>query len=198
MNGLINKSSWLYIDIWANDPIRGSNTYLFYKKWWRGINVEPNEKMIRKFNSQRSEDTNLQMGIGKTNGELEFYIFNEHQMCTCDPVTKQRYIDAGYKVVDTYKVPILTLEKLCDLYVWDKQIDILSIDVEWFDMDVLESNNWSKYKPKYIVLETVEYAKNWKHTWSKESATFDPYMKKRWYVVIAETGINTIYKNIEV
>jgi hypothetical protein len=57
-------------------------------------------------------------------------------------------------------VPIWTLEKIFDTYVKDKQIDILSVDVEGWDMDVLESNNWEKYRPSYIILETVEYAKN--------------------------------------
>jgi hypothetical protein len=51
------------------------------------------------------------------------------------------------------------LEKICDTYVKNKKIDILSIDVEGWDMDVLESNNWNKYKPNYIIVETVEYAK---------------------------------------
>ncbi len=98
--------------------------------------------MIQKFSSIRPEDKNLQLGIGKEKWELEFYIFNEHQMCTCDSVTAKRYADAWYKIVDSYKVPIVTLENLCELYAQDKQIDILSVDVEGFDMDVLESNNW--------------------------------------------------------
>jgi FkbM family methyltransferase len=194
LNGLINKNEWLYIDIWANDPISGSNTHFFYNKWWRWINIEPNKRMIKKFDSIRPEDTNLQMGVGKSNGELTFYVFNEHQMCTCDKDTVKRYTDAGYKVVDTYTVPIWTLEKVCDTYVKGEQIDILSVDVEWFDMDVLESNNWAKYQPSYIVLETVEYAKDGKYTWSKQNDIFDPYLKNKGYWVVAETGINTIYK----
>jgi hypothetical protein len=61
-------------------------------------------------------------------------------------------------------------------------------------MDVLESNNWNKYKPNYIIVETVEYAKKWKHRRTKENDLFDTYLAWKWYKVIAETGINTIYK----
>lgn len=150
--------------------------------------------MIKKFSSVRSGDINLQMGVGKNNGELSFYTFNEHQMCTCDKETAKRYSDAWYEIIETYTVPIWTLEKICDTYAKDRQIDILSIDVEWFDMDVLQSNNWEKYRPSYIILETVEYAKNGRNTWTKENDIFDPYLKSKGYWVIAETGINTIYK----
>jgi len=43
-------------------------------------------------------------------------------------------------------------------------------------MDVLESNNWDKYRPTYIILETVEYGKNGKLTWIKQNDIFDPYL----------------------
>lgn len=40
-NGLKNDKI-TYIDIGANKPIEGNNTYLLYKNGIRGINVEPN------------------------------------------------------------------------------------------------------------------------------------------------------------
>lgn len=70
----------------------------------------------------------------------------------------------------------MTLEKICDIYVKDKQIDILSIDVEGLDMAVLESNNWEKYRPTYIIVETVE---NSKDGWMKQSEIFDPYLQSK-------------------
>lgn len=188
------KNDWVYIDIWANHPINWNNTYWFYRKWWRWINIEPNKSLIKKFLSKRSLDHNLQLWVWKSNWELTFYIFNEDQMSTCDVETANRYLKAWYKIIDKYSVPIWTLEKICDTYIKNKTIDILSIDVEGWDMDVLESNNWEKYKPNYIILETVEYAINWVNTWEKQNHIFDPYLLNKWYSVIAETWINTIYK----
>lgn len=150
--------------------------------------------MIKKFKSARSRDINLQIAIGKSYGELTFHVFKEHQMCTCDLDTVKRYEKAWSNVINTYTVPIWTLEMVCDKYVKNRQIDILSVDVEGWDMNVLESNNWEKYKPKFIILETVEYGTNWKNTRIKQNNIFDPYLKNKWYSVIAETGINTIYK----
>ena len=36
------KMNGFFVDVGAFDPIKYSNTYLFYKKGWRGINIEPN------------------------------------------------------------------------------------------------------------------------------------------------------------
>lgn len=191
---LRDKKKGFYIDIGANHPTRTNNTYLFYKKWWNWINIEPDGFMIKKFFTKRKRDKNLKIGIGKKNWEIIFYVFEDSQLSTCDKETVSRYKKAWYKVLNEVKIPIRTLEKLCDRYVKNKQIDILSIDVEGRDMDVLEWNNRYKYKPKYIILETVEYAKKWKKTWTKENYIFDPYLKSKWYFVVAETGINTIYK----
>jgi FkbM family methyltransferase len=192
---LTMQDTGFYIDIGGNHPISWNNTYWFYKKWWTGINVEPNKKLIKKFNSKRPKDQNLQIWIGKQNSELEFFVLDCDSMSTCDKETVKRYESVGYKVVDSYIVPIWTLERLYDEYVWDKKIDILSVDVEWLDMDVLMSNNWDKYRPTYIILETVEYGKHGKLTWIKQNDIFDPYLESKWYVIVAETWINTIYKN---
>lgn len=194
LDWIMKKDYWFYVDIWWFGPIYWNNTYLFYKKWWQWINVEPNKSGIQKFLKKRPRDINLQLAAWRSNGELVFNVFDCAAMSTCDSETSKRYVDAWYKITDTYIVPIWTLEKIFDTYVKDRQIDILSVDVEWWDMDVLESNNWEKYKPSYIILETVEYAKNGKDTWTKQNNIFDPYLKNKGYWVIAETGINTIYK----
>lgn len=190
-NGIEKEYKWLYIDIWGNDPIRNSNSYFFYKKWWRWINIEPNKNLIKKFIKKRPEDINLQIAAWKENWNLTFYSFEVDQVSTCDTKAVKRYEDAWHKVIDTYTVPVLTLEKIFDTYAKDRKIDILSVDVEWLDMAVLESNNWEKYKPIYIIVETVE---NWKNWWIKQSNIFDPYMKSKWYWIVWETWANTIYK----
>lgn len=192
--GKASNQPWFYIDIWWNDPVHANNTYFFYKKWWQGINVEPNKRLIRTFHRKRPRDTNLEVAIGKENGELTFYSFEVSQVSTCDPVTVERYVAAWHKVADQYTVPVRTLESICDEYVRDKKIDILSVDVEWLDMAVLESNNWDRYRPTYVIVETVEHSKD---GWVKQGDIFDPFFQERWYVVVGETGANTIYKDLK-
>jgi hypothetical protein len=41
-----------------------------------------------------------------------------------------------------------------------KDIDFMSIDVETLDFDVLQSNNWEKYKPLIILIEDLNFKIN--------------------------------------
>lgn len=193
LNWLIKKDKGIYVDVWANHPIHGNNTYFFYKKWWTGINIEPNKKLHKKFLIKRRNDINLQVAIGNNSKEMVFFVFDENSMSTWDLETVNRYENVWHKVVDKYAVPVLTLKEVFNKYLHNKKIDILSIDVEWLDMEVLQSNDWTKYRPSYVVVETVKYWSNWPQSWTKENNIFDPYMKSIGYEIIAETWINTIY-----
>lgn len=187
----ISKEKGVYVDIWANHPMRLNNFYLFYKKWWTWINVEPNYIVYKKLLRKRAKDINLNLGIG--NGEkLDFYIIDADTLSTFDKETAMSYTKLGHKIIETRQIETITLEKLFDLHIWNKEIDILSVDVEWFDMQVLESNNWDKYKPHFIILETLEYSNEW--TWKKLNNVFDPYLEDKWYRIVADTFINTIYQ----
>jgi len=186
------ERKWFYIDIGWNDPVHANNTYFFYKKGWTGITVEPNKKLIKNFIRKRPRDTNLQVAIGKQQDNLTFYSFEVSQVSTCDTDTVKRYQEAWHRVIDTYVVPVRTLESICDEHVWDRQIDVLSVDVEWLDMQVLESNNWEKYRPRYVIVETVEHSKD---GWVKQSDIFDPFFQSIGYMIAWETGANTIYRD---
>lgn len=182
-----------YLDIWANEPIKLNNTYYFYKKWWRWINIEPNRKLLNEFKRKRPWDINLNIAIWNWDTDkIMFYEFDPHTLSTCDEETAKKYVKMWHKNVAKYDVEMLTLTQILDKYSPEKQIDILSIDVEWYDLEILKSNDWSKYHPTYIILETVEYNRN--HTWKKLNDIYNPILEKYWYNEVAETWINTIYK----
>ena len=44
-----NKRKGIFIDIGCNHPVYNNNTYLLYKKGWRGINIDLDEKSINLF-----------------------------------------------------------------------------------------------------------------------------------------------------
>lgn len=37
------------------------------------------------------------------------------------------------------------------------EIGLLNIDAEGLDMEVLQSNDWTRYKPKVVVVECVDF-----------------------------------------
>lgn len=193
---LDNKKDGLYIDIGANDPKKFNNTFFFYKKGWSGINIEPNSEKISLFNKKRKRDLNLNFGVGTINADLNFYNFKEDTLSTFSKDVADDYIRMGYEVLDVKKMKVLPLKTIFDRYLNNKNIDFLSVDTEGNDLDVLKSNDWSRYRPHFLIIETLEYKND--RSGKKLNNLFDDYLKILGYEVIAETYINTIYydKNI--
>jgi FkbM family methyltransferase len=189
------KKDGLYVDVGANHPIKYSNTFLFKAKGWHGINIEPNPVRIKLFNIFRHGDVNLNVGIGTSESEMDFYIFDEHTLSTFDTNSVNEFKKIGHRVKKIIKVNILPLKNILEKYCNKKQIDILSIDTEGYDLEVLKSNDWNKFRPRFVILETLEYRKDGEG--KKLNDIFDPFMENVGYKKIADTYINTIYEKID-
>ena len=61
-----------FVDVGAHHPFRYSNTYLFYKKGWRGINIDATPGSMREFEKYRPADINLEVAVSQTPGEFCF------------------------------------------------------------------------------------------------------------------------------
>jgi FkbM family methyltransferase len=148
-----------FIDVGAHHPIRFSNTWMFYQKGWKGINIDPTPRSMRWFHKIRSRDINLEIGIGAHSGNMTFFCFNEPALNTFDEgVAKSRDTRNPYYITNKVSVPIKTLAEVLDKYLpTSTTIDFLSVDVEGFDLSVLKSNDWSKYKPHFILVEDTKF-----------------------------------------
>ncbi len=186
------KKDGFYIDIGANHPIKYSNTFLFHKKGWKGINIEPNPDIIKRFNIFRKKDINLNIGVGPEARDLDFYVFDENTLSTFDKLSADEFSKIGHRVVKVIKVPVLSLKDVLEKYCSNRDIDILSIDTEGYDLEILKSNDWQKFRPRFVIVETLEYRKDGKG--KKLNDIFDPFMTNLNYNKVADTHINTIYE----
>src|SRR5688572_13866635 len=71
-----------YMDIGAHNPFHLSNTAYFYAKGCRGINVEANPELFKKFQQHRPQDVNLNIGIGSEEEVLNFYVMEDATLST--------------------------------------------------------------------------------------------------------------------
>ena len=169
------KKKGFYVDIGAYHPKMFSNTYLFYKKGWSGLCVDPNPKMEELFAKARPRDVFLNMGVGKggkagggrslhsgrdDGGEaVEYFMFEDGAANTFSAEqAKKNQEEAGRKLKGKRMVAVLPLKTIFDKYLPKGQkIDLLSVDVEGMDLEVLRSNDWKKYRPEIIIAEDLEF-----------------------------------------
>ncbi len=143
-----------YLDIGAYHPFKFSNTYFYYKKGWSGINIDAKPGSMAIFKKKRNRDINLEIGIFDDEKELNFYVFKESAYNTFSKDLADSYTNQGLQYDKTVIVKTRRIENVLDQYLPDnKKIDFMSVDVEGLELIVLESNNWDKYHPSYILVE---------------------------------------------
>lgn len=152
------KKRGYYIDIGAYHPKLFSNTYLFYKKGWRGICVEPNPEMAPLFRWLRPKDRFLKLGVGESK-KLSYFQFEDSAANTfSEKQARKNIVEAGRKLKGKTLVPVMSLKTILEKYLPKGQkIDLLSVDVEGMDLEVLSSNDWKKYRPEVIIAEDLSF-----------------------------------------
>jgi len=152
-----DKKDGFYVDVGAHHPQRFSNTYYFYLRGWCGINVDAMPGCMRIFNKIRSKDINLEVAISNIEQELTYYEFNEPALNSFSrKLSEERDKIANYQIIATHTIKTRQISQILDEYLpVDRKIDFLSVDVEDLDLEVLQSNNWDKYRPKLVLAESL-------------------------------------------
>ena len=151
------RTDGFYVDVGAHHPFRFSNTYAFYKKGWRGINIEANPHAKALFDQHRPRDINLNCLVSEAEGkEYQFDMYNEAALNSAVPGRREGILTAsGYALEETIMLKARRLDSILDEFMpQGVNIDFLSIDVEGLDLEVINSSNWSKYRPEFVLAET--------------------------------------------
>lgn len=86
-------------------------------------------------------------------------MFNEPALNTSSKSLAKRYDAKKYKICKEKRLKTFRLEEVLNNYLpRDTSIDFLSVDIEGFDFQVLNSNNWDKYKPEIILVEDLDFS----------------------------------------
>ena len=183
------QSTGFYVDVGAHHPRRFSNTCYFYLRGWRGINIEPNPDAIRAFRRARSRDINLEFGIAEQASTLTYHMFDEPALNTFDDeLAAGRVATTACREIATESISVRRLDKVLEEYLpTGITIDFMNVDVEGFDLEVLRSNEWSLYRPCYVLAEALETSL---HT--VESNSVYAFMLENGYVLYAKTR-NTLF-----
>ena len=146
-----NKKKGFFIDVGCHQPLLNNNTYILYKKGWRGINVDLDFGAIDMFNFFRNEDTNIHAAVSNSTDEKNLYFF--HNRSAINTLCKE----SGINSKEIKKIKTITLNKVIENSEYkNKEIDFLSIDVEGSEIDVLQGLDFNKYRPKLVVLEFID------------------------------------------
>jgi len=180
------------LDIGAYHPIVANNTYKFFLKGSKCVNIDANSAAIENFSTTRPTDTNLNIGIGGEEGEFDFYIMEDAALNTFSLEEKINLEKMGHVLKEIKKIKMLPVNKILKEYFEDVAPDFISIDAEGVDFEIIKSFNFSKYSPKVICIESINYTPNGTGTKRIDLCQF---IEKAGYFEYANTNINSIFVN---
>ena len=181
------QAKGFYIDVGAHHPMRFSNTYSFYRRGWCGINIDAMPLSMQAFKKSRPRDINLEMAILKERGSLKYYQFNEPALNGFSVnLSEQRNGLGSFKVIGVVEMEGVPLVEVLEKYMPAniRQIDFMSVDVEGLDLEVLQSNDWERFRPKVILVELLSS--------SLSSISSDPV-----YIFLAEHDYSVFAKAVQ-
>jgi len=175
------------VDVGAGPPSFISNSKHFRDCGWRTICIEPNPKFVKQHQDAKSEI--YQYACSNEEKETPFIInynndewYSENNDGVSFSSLEIRYKNIpNHNTQEIIQVETIKLDTLLENLNINK-IDILSIDVEGWEIDVLMGFNSNKYNPKVIVIENLESNKN-----------YEKYMNEINYYLSAKLGCNEIY-----
>lgn len=154
--GELGITTGFFVDIGAHHPARFSNTYYFYRRGWRGINVDALPGTRKLFQRMRPRDITLECGVGSQAGVLKYFAFNEPALNTFSEQEAIKKDRPPYHIVETIQIPVVTLKQILDENLPSgTAIDFMTIDAEGFDHEIIISNDWARYRPRVLLVELL-------------------------------------------
>jgi hypothetical protein len=175
-----------FVDVGAGQPVRGSNTYYFYKQGWSGTLIDPVGFNLRLTKLFRRRDKFIQNIVSSKNTPLKFYEFYPAEYSTIEKNVAESLVNRGIKLKSEIDLKPITLAAL-NLSCEPTDATLLNVDVEGHDLEVLQSNNWSGFKPRVICVE--ENIQGIEHSGTKISN----YLVAYGYEFVESTDISSIY-----
>ncbi len=183
----INKPS--YLDIGAHHPFFLSNTAHLYLNGSRGINIEPDINLFKSFIKSRKKDINLNIAVSENNEIRKFYIMSYPTLNTLSlEEAKKNEILYNIKIEKSVEIESCTMEHILKKYFNNKMPDLLTIDVEGYELEILKTLNLNIYRPKVICVEAYDIDSNVK----VRREDLVQYLVDKKYKVYADTGMNVI------
>lgn len=176
------RPSGFYVDVGANHPEIDSVSRHFYGLGWRGINIEPGT-IFEALRAARPEDVNLNVAASDISGKATFY-----EVPDAHGLSRLNSPNLGLTNTIPREVPTVPLREILAEHGSDKPIDFLSIDVEGHEQQVLNGNDWVRFRPQVVLVEaTLPNSQQPAHE------NWEPILRQADYEFAYFDGLNRFY-----
>jgi FkbM family methyltransferase len=173
------RTDGFFVDIGANDPQRGSQTWMLEERGWRGILIEPQARLCEQLRQARPKSQVFQVACGAPGAPSEMTFFTATTPGHSGLV--KNLVDATTTYIGTEKVKVMTLDAIL-AEAGNPIVDFVTMDVEGTQFDVLRGFSLQRHRPKLLLVED--------HLYDLEAHR---YLGRAGYRLARRTGLNNWY-----
>jgi FkbM family methyltransferase len=151
-----NQEQGIFIEVGCIDGRRFSNTLTFEERGWKGICVEAHSGYIDMLKKNRPNSIVCHCAAGESDEDTVFYANARGSLSTLDKTRESLWqrdyapYFAGFEEQQVKKVRLSTLLDAHQI----EEIDILSLDIEGYEVEAIKGLDLSRHRPKVIVIES--------------------------------------------
>ena len=161
----LNFRDGFFIEVGANDGYSQSNTYFLEKtRGWNGLLIEGIPELFEKCKKRRANSIVINCALVANDfPHSTVQMHYAHLMSVVDGSLKSdeeqnKHLSVGINVQNlgrsySINVPARTLDSILDDIQDLPTIGFFSLDVEGYELKVLQGLNLTKYRPQYILVE---------------------------------------------
>lgn len=173
-----HAAAGFFVDVGANDPKDGSQTYHLERLGWTGVLVEPQPALAERARQERrarvfAAACSSPANAGKT---LILNVAGIHSSLDPD------FFVAGMQKRGTVEVPARTLDDMLREANAPAPLDFVSIDVEGHELAVLAGFDLDYWRPRLILIEDLAF-----------NLRLHKHLQSRGYKWVRRTGLNGWY-----
>jgi FkbM family methyltransferase len=176
-----------YVDVGGGHPVADNVTFHLYLKGWRGLVVEPQERLAAAYAGIRPRDAVHSCLAGRADGEIDFHLVEGmHGLSSAVLANAEGagQYGAGFTTVRKRVRRLSGLIEEAGL----AAIDVLKIDVEGAEPDVLAGLELARHRPRVILVEAVNPINP-----EAAVAAWEPMLTSQGYAFVFFDNLNRFY-----
>ncbi len=184
LNNWLPESEGFYLDIGSGQPVMGSNSYLFYKRGWRGVLIDPIPRNYLLSRILRRRDRVIKACISDKSGLAKFWEFSPYEYSTLSEAQATVVLENNWaKLIKTHVLETLVLRDL-SIEISQTNASFLTIDTEGLDFVILSSIDWTRFSPRLVCVEGGD---------SSQDAQIRSLLESNGYTLVKELELSNIY-----